>query len=231
MESKEVKILIVDDEVDIIEILQYNLSKVGYLVYTAKDGREAIKKAIKVVPDLILLDVMMPHIDGIQVCEEIRQIPELQHTIIAFLTARSEDYSEIAGLQAGADDYITKPIRPKVLIARIQTLLKRKQTLQAEEKNTLIEFEDIKIDVEKHLVYYKDTELNLPNKEFKLLALLVSKPDRVFTRDEIYTLVWGTEIIVGDRTIDVHIRKLREKLGENYIDTIKGIGYTFIKRN
>jgi two-component system alkaline phosphatase synthesis response regulator PhoP len=230
MDTSGVKILIVDDEDDIIEILQYNLTKAGYAVYTATDGREAIKKAKKVLPDIILLDVMMPHIDGIQACEDIRQIPELEHCIIAFLTARGEDYSEIAGLQAGADDYITKPIRPKVLIARLQTLLKRKNNTKQIQVSKKIEFEDIVIDEEKHLVFFKNKEINLPNKEFKLLMLLASKPDRVFTRDEIYTTVWGTDIVVGDRTIDVHIRKLREKLNEEYIDTIKGIGYTFIKR-
>ena len=230
MENSAIKVLIVDDEPDIIEILQYNLSKIGYEVYSASDGKQALKKAIAIVPDIIILDVMMPQIDGIQACEEIRKIPELQNVIIAFLTARGEDYSEIAGLQAGADDYITKPIRPKVLIARLEALLKRKRITVPIENSKKIVFEDISIDVEKHLVYYKQKELNLPNKEFKLLSLLVSKPDRVFTRDEIYNQVWGTEIIVGDRTIDVHIRKLREKLDEAYIDTIKGIGYTFLKR-
>lgn len=230
MDTSGVKILIVDDEDDIIEILQYNLNKAGYIVFTANDGREAIKKAKKVLPDIILLDVMMPHIDGIQACEDIRQIPELQNCIIAFLTARGEDYSEIAGLQAGADDYITKPIRPKVLIARLHTLLKRKQITKQTQSSKKIVFDEIVIDEEKHLVYFKNKEINLPNKEFKLLMLLASKPDRVFTRDEIYTSVWGTDIVVGDRTIDVHIRKLREKLDEEYIDTIKGIGYTFLKR-
>jgi two-component system alkaline phosphatase synthesis response regulator PhoP len=230
MEPTSAKILIVDDEQDIIEILQYNLTKCGYTVYTASDGKEAVKKAKKVLPDLILLDVMMPNLDGIQACEEIRQIPELKNTIIAFLTARSEDYSEIAGFNAGADDYIAKPIRPKVLITRIQTLLKRSKTFDVKESSRIIEFEGVVIDDEKHVVYFKNKELNLPNKEFKLLSLLVSKPERVFTRDEIYNSVWGTEIIVGDRTIDVHIRKLREKLDEMYIHTIKGIGYTFTKR-
>jgi two-component system, OmpR family, alkaline phosphatase synthesis response regulator PhoP len=230
MENSAIKVLIVDDEPDIIEILQYNLSKIGYEVYSASDGKQALKKAIAIVPDIIILDVMMPNVDGIQACEEIRKIPELQNVIIAFLTARGEDYSEIAGLQAGADDYITKPIRPKVLIARLEALLKRKRINVPIENSKKIVFEDITIDVEKHLVFYKEKELNLPNKEFKLLSLLVSKPERVFTRDEIYNQVWGTEIIVGDRTIDVHIRKLREKLDEAYIDTIKGIGYTFLKR-
>lgn len=230
MENSAIKVLIVDDEPDIIEILQYNLSKIGYEVYSASDGKQALKKVIAIVPDIIILDVMMPNLDGIQACEEIRKIPELQNVIIAFLTARGEDYSEIAGLQAGADDYITKPIRPKVLIARLEALLKRKRIVIPIENSKKIVFEDITIDVEKHLVFYKEKELNLPNKEFKLLSLLVSKPERVFTRDEIYNQVWGTEIIVGDRTIDVHIRKLREKLDEAYIDTIKGIGYTFLKR-
>jgi len=228
--SDEKKILLVDDEIDILEFISYNLEKEGYKVYTAQNGKDAIRIAEKKEPDLIILDVMMPEMDGIVTCEEIRKIPKLKSTIIAFLTARSEDYSQIAGFEAGADDYITKPIRPKVLIARLEALLKRKRINVPIENSKKIVFEDITIDVEKHLVFYKEKELNLPNKEFKLLSLLVSKPERVFTRDEIYNQVWGTEIIVGDRTIDVHIRKLREKLDEAYIDTIKGIGYTFLKR-
>lgn len=231
MIDSQAKILIVDDEPDILEILRYNLTKAGYDVYSAKNGKEALKQASAIFPDIILLDVMMPELDGIQVCEQIRQKQELQNTIIAFLTARSEDYSEIAGLQAGADDYITKPIRPKVLLARIEALLKRRNKNETSDESKQIHFEDIIVDIEKHVVYYNSQELTLPKKEFKLLNLLISKPNRVFTRDEIYSKVWGDEIVVGDRTIDVHIRKLREKFDEKYIDTIKGVGYTFIKRS
>jgi len=230
MKENSYKILIVDDEEDITEILQYNLKKEGYTVFISNDGRDAIVKAKKIIPDLIILDVMMPHKDGIQACEELREIPELKKTIIAFLTARGEDFSEIAGLQAGADDYITKPIRPKVLLARIQTLLKRVQLKEDAVDSNLKTIGDLTINEEKYQVVFKGKEVYLPNKEFKLLVLLASKPDRVFTREEIYNSVWGTDIIVGDRTIDVHIRKLREKFENAYIHTIKGIGYTFEKR-
>lgn len=224
------KVLIVDDEEDIVEILQYNLQKAGYIVFVAKDGREALKKAIKHQPDLVLLDIMMPVMDGIQTCEKMRMIPELQKTIIVFLTARGEDLSEIAGFQAGGDDYIMKPIRPKVLITRIQSLLRRLKPIEEEKHPQTIEFEHLTILVQKHQVLYKNKEVYVPNKEFKLLVLLASKPERVFTREEIYNAVWGTDIIVGDRTIDVHIRKLREKIENSYIHTVKGVGYTFYKR-
>ncbi len=224
------KVLIVDDEEDIVEILQYNLQKAGYIVFVAKDGREALKKAIKHQPDLVLLDIMMPVMDGIQTCEKMRMIPELQKTIIVFLTARGEDLSEIAGFQAGGDDYIMKPIRPKVLITRIQSLLRRLKPIEEEKQPQTIEFEHVTILLQKHQVLYKNKEVYLPNKEFKLLVLLASKPERVFTREEIYNAVWGTDIIVGDRTIDVHIRKLREKIENSYIHTVKGVGYTFYKR-
>ncbi|MDR1762247.1 MAG: response regulator transcription factor [Bacteroidales bacterium] len=228
-----IKILIVDDEPDVLEILQYNLNKEGYEVHTASNGSEAIEKAQKLLPDLILLDVMMPNMDGIQACEHIREIPELQSVLVAFLTARSEDYSEIAGLNAGADDYIVKPIRPKVLIARIQSLLKRKETKteKKNEENKKIIFQNIEMDLEKRLVLFNKEMLTLPKKEFKLLKLLLSNPERVFTREEIYNTVWGSDIVVGDRTIDVHIRKLREKLNESYIETIKGVGYSLVKRS
>ncbi|MCQ2958948.1 MAG: response regulator transcription factor [Bacteroidales bacterium] len=222
-------ILLVDDEPDIIEILRYNLEKEGYKTYSAMNGLDAVSMAQKVNPDLILLDVMLPDMDGIQTCETIRQIPELKNTIIAFLTARSEDYSEIAGFQAGADDYITKPIRPKVLITRIQSLLKR-NLQNDQDESQIIKYEDIILDKEKFLVSVNNHSFSLPNKEFKLLELLISKPERVFTREEIYSLIWGSEIVVGDRTIDVHIRRLREKIGEKYIHTIKGIGYVFARR-
>jgi len=227
MENEAIKILLVDDEPDILEFLSYNLKKEGYSVFTASNGEKALDKAKEIIPNLILLDVMMPKMDGITTCEELRKIPELKNSVIAFLTARSEDYSEIAGFQIGADDYIAKPIRPKVLIARIQALLKR-FTLNAEEKpTTIISINDITIDKEKHLVTVANQELTLPNKEFKLLVLLVSKPERVYTRDEIFNNVWGSDAYVGDRTIDVHIRKLREKIGEKYFETVKGIGYKF----
>jgi len=227
MENEAIKILLVDDEPDILEFLSYNLKKEGYSVFTASNGEKALDKAKEIIPHLILLDVMMPKMDGITTCEELRKIPELKNSVIAFLTARSEDYSEIAGFQIGADDYIAKPIRPKVLIARIQALLKR-FTLNAEEKpTTIISINDITIDKEKHLVTVANQELTLPNKEFKLLVLLVSKPERVYTRDEIFNNVWGSDAYVGDRTIDVHIRKLREKIGEKYFETVKGIGYKF----
>ncbi len=227
MENEAIKILLVDDEPDILEFLSYNLKKEGYSVFTASNGEKALDKAKEIIPHLILLDVMMPKMDGITTCEELRKIPELKNSVIAFLTARSEDYSEIAGFQIGADDYIAKPIRPKVLIARIQALLKR-FTLNAEEKPTaIISINNITIDKEKHLVTVANQELTLPNKEFKLLVLLVSKPERVYTRDEIFNNVWGSDAYVGDRTIDVHIRKLREKIGEKYFETVKGIGYKF----
>ena len=224
--AQENTILIVDDEPDIIEILRYNLEKEGYKTYSATNGLEAVAKAESILPDLMLLDVMLPDMDGIQTCETIRSKPELRDTLIAFLTARSEDYSEIAGFQAGADDYITKPIRPKVLISRIQSLLKR--TRQQVDTN-IISYNEIVLNKEKMLVEMDGVSLTLPNKEFRLLELLISKPERVFTRKEIYSLIWGSDIIVGDRTIDVHIRKLREKLQERYIYTIKGVGYVFTR--
>ena len=201
--AQENTILIVDDEPDIIEILRYNLEKEGYKTYSATNGLDAVAKAESILPDLILLDVMLPDMDGIQTCETIRSKPELRDTLIAFLTARSEDYSEIAGFQAGADDYITKPIRPKVLISRIQSLLKR--TRQQVDTN-IISYNEIVLNKEKMLVEMDGVSLTLPNKEFRLLELLISKPERVFTRKEIYSLIWGSDIIVGDRTIDVHIR-------------------------
>lgn len=228
MKNNEYKVLIVDDEPDIVEFLSYNLKKEEFKVLTACNGKEALKIAEQEIPHLIILDVMMPEIDGIETCEELRQVPELKNTLIIFLTARSEDYSEIAGFKAGADDYISKPVRPKVLISRIQALLKRIDNKNESAGNT-IEIGDLLIDKERHLVIFRENELTLPNKEFKLLSLLASKPDRVYTRDEIYNTVWGNDVIVGDRTIDVHIRKLREKLNEEFIKTIKGIGYKFYK--
>ncbi|MBR5434645.1 MAG: response regulator transcription factor [Bacteroidales bacterium] len=225
--NQQKTILIVDDEPDIVEILRYNLEKEGYKTLSAMNGLDAVAVAKQQKPDLILLDVMLPDMDGIQTCETIRKNPELGKTIIAFLTARSEDYSEIAGFQAGADDYIAKPIRPKVLLSRIQSLLKRSH--QQEIPSQLVQYKDITIDKERFVVQVGDKSLALPNKEFKILELLISKPERVYSREEIYSYVWGSEIVVGDRTIDVHIRRLREKLGEKYIFTVKKIGYVFAR--
>ena len=234
MSEEAQKILLVDDEVDILEFISYNLEKDGYKVYTAQNGLEAIKIAEKRIPDLIILDVMMPEMDGIAACEEIRKIPALQNTVIAFLTARSEDYSQIAGFEAGADDYITKPIRPKVLISRVKALLKRKSGIPVSgnapvESSTTIVIGGLVIDKERYLIRMNEVEMVLPRKEFELLSLLVSKPGKVFTREEIYYSVWGDNVVVGDRTIDVHIRKLREKIGNEHIRTLKGIGYKFVE--
>lgn len=223
------KILIVDDEQDITEFVSYNLKKEGFEVFSVNNGKVAIDKAKEVLPDLILLDIMMPEMDGIETCEKIRGIDELKQTLIAFLTARSEDYSQIAGFEAGGDDYITKPIRPKVLISCINALLKRqrKRTTEDTEDSSLKNFGNLVVDIEKFLVILNGENIYLPRKEFYLLQLLTSKPSKVFTRDEIFDYIWGSEIFVGDRTIDVYIRKLREKLGENHIRTIKGVGYKF----
>ena len=231
MDYEKYKILIVDDEADILEFLSYNLEKEGFKVYTAQNGEEAIKKTIEKKPQLILMDVMMPEMDGIEACEKIRQMQGFDNIIIAFLTARGEDYSQIAGFEAGADDYITKPIKPKVLISRIKALLKRYKGSgsKKEEETKLIQKGNLVIDKEKHLVLIGEKEVNLPRKEFSLLLLLVSKPQKVFTREEIFSKVWGNDIIVGDRTIDVHIRKLREKIGDENIITIKGVGYKFVE--
>jgi len=215
------KILLVDDEVDILDLIQYHLEKEGFKVKTACDGIEGIKVAKKFFPDLILLDVMMPEMDGIETCIELRKDPVLKNAIIAFLTARSEDYSQVVGLDSGADDYITKPIKPRVLISRVKALLRR-STVNEIVKNQNISLE---INRDKYIAICKGKELTLPKKEFELLALLFSKPGNVFTREAILAKVWGDNIVVGDRTIDVHIRKLREKLGDQYIKTVKGVGY------
>ena len=230
MNNKNFKILLVDDESDILEFLKYNINKEGFEVHTASNGKEAIEIAKKITPHLILLDVMMPEMDGIETCEIMRQDKQLQNTIIAFLTARGEDYSQIAGFEAGGDDYIAKPVKPKVLISRIKALLKRFKTItKSEDDNELIiKQSNLVIDKERYIVIKNGKELILPKKEFELLVLLISKPDRVFTRDEIFSSVWGDNIIVGDRTIDVHIRKLREKIGEEHIKTIKGVGYKYV---
>ncbi len=222
------RILLVDDENDILEFLSYALIKEGYEVYTANDGVSGIQIAMEKKPHLILLDVMMPKMDGIATCEEIRRHEELSNTIVAFLTARGEDYSQIAGFDAGGDDYITKPIRPKVLMSRIKALLKRFE--QNTPANAAISGNNpLIIDRERFTVTIENgSELSLPKKEFELLALLYSKPQKVFTREEIFSTVWGNDIVVGERTIDVHIRKLREKIGDKYIKTIKGVGYKFV---
>ncbi len=219
------KILIVDDEEDILEFLSYNLNKEGYQVFTAADGNTAITLAKKELPHLILLDVMMPGIDGIETCRELRSLPGLQDVIIAFLTARSEDYSHIAGFDAGADDYINKPIKPRVLVSRIQALLRR--TTAVKKDSDFLQLGNLRINRERYLVIKDDIEITLPRKEFELIYLLASKPGKVFTREEILIKIWGYDVVVGDRTIDVHIRKLREKIGEDYIRTVKGVGYKF----
>ncbi|HRE74957.1 MAG TPA: response regulator transcription factor [Flavobacteriales bacterium] len=220
--EKTQRILLVDDEADIIELLKYNLEKEGYDVSTASNGREAIEVAKKTKPHLILMDVMMPGMDGVEACMSLRDMDEFKTTIIAFLTARGEDYSQIAGFDSGADDYITKPIKPRVLISRIKALLRRGSTLNVASPESL---SGISVDRERYLVFKDGEEMSLPKKEFELLALLLSKPGKVFTREAILNEVWGNDIVVGDRTIDVHIRKLREKLGEDLIRTVKGVGY------
>ncbi|MFV0346157.1 MAG: response regulator transcription factor [Bacteroidales bacterium] len=227
-------IIVCDDEQDILEFISYNLRKEGYVVYTCNNGREAIEMAKEHNPDLIILDIMMPEMDGVEACEEIRRIPELKDVIITFLTARSEDYSQVAGFEAGADDYISKPIKPKVFVSRIAALLKRSRRRGAGGDNSLnlspkIELSNLVIDRERYVVYKDGEELNLPKKEFELLSLLASKPGKVMTREEIYSSIWGESVVVGDRTIDVHIRKLREKVGSDIIVTVKGIGYKTIE--
>lgn len=218
------KILVVDDEKDILEFLSYNIKKEGAKVYTASNGLAAIDIARKKKPDLILLDVMMPEMDGMETCIQLRESLETKDIVIAFLTARSEDYSQIAGFEAGADDYITKPIKPRVLLSRIKALLRRKHITASDHS---VELKSISIDRDRFIVIKDAQEMNLPKKEFELLALLISAPGKVFTRDHILSSVWGDDVIVGDRTIDVHIRKLREKIGSSHIKTIKGVGYKF----
>lgn len=219
------KVLLVDDEPDIVELLKYNLEREGYQVSTALNGRDALKVAKANRPDLIVLDIMMPGMDGVEVCNQLRQLPEFKHTLITFLSARGEDYSQIAGFEAGADDYITKPVRPKVFLSKVKALLKRSTSDRPD--GQVMEANGVKVDLEKVMVQVGEKEMQLPKKEFELLVLLMSKPGKVFKRDEIYGQIWGNELFVGDRTIDVHIRKLREKIGEDRIKTVKGIGYKF----
>lgn len=222
---KKEKILLVDDEPDILEIVSYNLKKEDYNVFTADNGKDAIKIAKKEMPDLVILDVMMPEMDGMETCYQLRNIPALKDTLIAFLTARGEDYSQIAGFDAGADDYITKPVKPRVLVSKVKAILRRKGSTSAAEE--AIEAGGISIDRDRYLIKKEGKEISLPKKEFELLSLLIGKPGRVFTREVIMNSIWGGEVIVGDRTIDVHIRKLREKLGDELIKTVKGVGYKF----
>ena len=225
MKKKDIKILLVDDEPDILEIVGYNLSQEGYQVSTASNGREAVVKAKKVLPHLIIMDVMMPEMDGMEACENIRKIPELSNVIITFLTARSEDYSQVAGFDAGADDYITKPIKPKLLVSKVKALLRRLK--ETEQNSETLNVGGIEINREEYKIVKDNIEIVLPRKEFELFYLLASKPGKVFKREEILDKVWGNDVIVGGRTIDVHIRKLREKIGEDFFKTIKGVGYKF----
>lgn len=228
MKKQDIKILLVDDEPDILEILNYNLSSQGYQVYTAKNGVEGVAKAKKKKPHLIILDVMMPEMDGIEACEEIRNTPGIENTLITFLTARGEDYSQVAGYDAGADDYITKPIKPKVLLSKVKALLRRLREEKSKQED-ILKIGELIINREEYKVVNHGMDLILPRKEFELLALLASKPDKVFRRDVILDEVWGHEVVVGGRTIDVHIRKLREKIGDHHFQTIKGVGYKFVQ--
>lgn len=226
--SKNKRILLVDDEKDILEFLSYNLEKEGFEVATCIDGMEALELLPEFNPHLIVLDVMMPGMDGIETCEQIRSNPKYNHILITFLTARSEDYSQVAGLEAGADDYIKKPIKPKVLISRVKALLRRNSAPNIKEpSNEVIVVKDLLIDRERYVVRIEEEPLTLPRKEFEILFLLASKPGKVFNREEIFENIWDDDVVVGGRTIDVHVRKLREKLGRNYIETVKGVGYKF----
>jgi two-component system alkaline phosphatase synthesis response regulator PhoP len=223
MKKKDIKILLVDDEQDILEIVGYNLTQEGYQVITAVNGKEAVAKAKKELPHLIIIDVMMPEMDGMEAVENIRKLPELSNVIITFLTARSEDYSQVAGFDAGADDYIAKPIKPKLLVSKVKALLRRLK--EEENKEDILRVGTIEINREEYKIVMEDREIVLPRKEFELFYLLASKPGKVFKREEILDKVWGNEVVVGGRTIDVHIRKLREKIGDDIFKTIKGVGY------
>jgi two-component system alkaline phosphatase synthesis response regulator PhoP len=227
LKKKDIKILLVDDEPDILEIVGFNLSSEGYQVITGKNGVEAVEKAKKHKPHLIILDVMMPKMDGIEACERIREQSDLSETIITFLTARSEDYSQVAGFDAGADDYIAKPIKPKVLVSKVKALLRR---LKSSENTTdaIVKIGDLVIYKEEYKITVKGKEITLPRKEFELLSLLTTKPGKVYKREEILDNVWGNDVVVGGRTIDVHIRKLREKIGDESFKTVKGVGYKFV---
>ena len=227
MKKKDIKILLVDDEPDVIEIIRYNLEQEGYNVKTAFNGKEALQKAQKNTPHLIIMDVMMPEMDGIEACEELRSDATFNDTIIMFLTARGEDYSYVAAFDAGADDYVTKPIKPKIIVSKVKALLRR---LKKEEENQdKIQLGKLIIEKEQYEVTHKGKTFSLPRKEFELLYLLASKPDKVVKREKIMEVVWGSQVVVGDRTIDVHIRKLREKVGDKYFKTVKGVGYKFVQ--
>lgn len=225
MKKKDITILLVDDEPDILEIIRYNLEAEGYRVKTAENGQKGVVLAKKLKPQLILLDVMMPKMDGMEACRQIREIPELSDTVIAFLTARGEDYSQIKGFEAGADDYITKPIKPKVLVGRVKALLRRFRLSETEGQ---MKHGNLLIDREQYKIFLDSEEMQLPRKEFELLVLLASKPEKVFRREDILDQIWGPGVVVGDRTIDVHIRKLREKIGDEKFLTVKGVGYKFV---
>ena len=227
MKKEDIKILLVDDEPDILEIIRFNLEKVGYQIKTASNGLDAIKVSIKFIPHLIILDVMMPDLDGIETCERLRQDERLQETIIMFLTARGEDYSYVAAFDAGADDYVTKPVKPKVLVSKVKGLLRRLKKREA--TSAQLKFKNLVIDREEYKVILKGKELSMPRKEFELLYLLASKPGKVYKREKIMEKIWGSDVVVGDRTIDVHIRKLREKIGNRFFKTVKGVGYKFIQ--
>lgn len=227
MNNEDYKILLVDDEPDILEFISYNLKKEKYQVFTESNGRDAIKKAKSIHPHLIILDVMMPEMDGMETCRELKKIPQLEKSIITFLTARSEDYSQMAGFDAGADDYVSKPIKPALLVSRVKALLRRYSADHQDIYEKLIQVGLITINKEKYVIVKNEQEITLPKKEFELLNLLASKPNKVFTREEIFAKVWGNNVVVGDRTIDVHVRKLREKIGVEHIKTVKGVGYKF----
>jgi two-component system alkaline phosphatase synthesis response regulator PhoP len=227
MDNESIKILLVDDEPDILEIVGYHLKKEGYQVSTASKGTEAVAMAEKIKPHLILLDIMMPEMDGIEACERIRKLEGLENVVIAFFTARGEDYSQVAGFDAGADDYITKPVKPKVLVSKVRGLLRRLKTSETKSEN-ILSFDGIKINKDQYFVEIDGEQITLPRKEFELLSLLASVPNKVFNRETILKAVWGQDVIVGGRTIDVHVRKLREKIGNDFIQTIKGVGYKFV---
>lgn len=229
MNKNNIKVLLVDDEPDILEFLSYNLKKEGFQVFTANTGKEGVENARSILPQLIILDIMMPEMDGIEACSEIRMIPELKNSLIVFLTARAEDYSQIAGFDAGADDYITKPIKPKLFISKVNSILRRytdKNDFDAPTEH-ITDFNAFTIDRERYIILKEQNEISLPKKEFELLLLLTSKPNKVFTREEILEFVWGNQVVVGDRTIDVHVRKIREKIDLECIKTVKGVGYKF----
>ena len=229
MKKKEIRILLVDDDPDVIEIIRFNLDHEGYGILTASDGKKAIEEAKKEVPHLIVMDVMMPNMDGIEACRLLRKDPRFNETIIMFLTARGEDYSHVAAFDAGADDYVTKPIKPRVLVSKVKALLRRLR--DEHNKEAKLQIGKLIIDREAYQVTFDSKVFSLPKKEFELLFLLASKPEKVIKREKIMEIVWGSEVVVGDRTIDVHIRKLREKIGDKYIKTIKGVGYKFVPFN